>query len=354
MDHEIYTAIDANINRAAEGIRVCEDIFRFSVKNKISGEFKNLRHKITVAVSSIPGGTLLAARDILKDKQKFINTVSEMKRESVRDIFRSNIRRAIEAARVIEEFSKNIDQAISAGFQEIRFHLYDLEKRGWFIIEKDSVIERFRHSLYAIIDSGYIRTESMEDTAKILVDSGTDIIQLRMKDVPDREFLYTAEKISAVCEKGNVIFIVNDRPDIAIISGAHGIHVGQDDIPLGRLMFLTGQSLVTGVSTQSVDEAAAALDADYIAVGPVFTTGSKTGIDGSVLPATGIEEVKKICSLTDKPVVAIGGINLSNAAVLLEAGVSSLAVISALFAGGNLQSSTRDFLNIIKSFKRPS
>ena len=167
-------------------------------------------------------------------------------------------------------------------------------------------------------------------------------------------FLYTAEKISAVCEKGNVIFIVNDRPDIAIISGAHGIHVGQDDIPLGRLMFLTGQSLVTGVSTQSVDEAAAALDADYIAVGPVFTTGSKTGIDGSVLPATGIEEVKKICSLTDKPVVAIGGINLSNAAVLLEAGVSSLAVISALFAGGNLQSSTRDFLNIIKSFKRPS
>lgn len=353
MNHEIYTAIDANINRAAEGVRVCEDIFRFSVKNIISSEFKDLRHKIAGAASILPVGLLLNSRDILRDEQKFINTSSEMKRENVKDLFRSNIRRAIEAARVIEEFSKNIDQCVSAGFQEIRFNLYDLEKRGWLVIEKFPVMEKFRNSLYAIIDSGYIKTEMIDETAKILAESGADIIQLRMKDVSDREFLSAAEKVSAVCRKNGVIFIVNDRPDIALISGADGIHVGQDDIPLDRLKLLVGENLITGVSTQRAEDFPAAADADYIAVGPVFATDSKTDRDGSTLPVTGIDELKKICSLTDKPVVAIGGINISNAAILLEAGVWSLSVISALYTGGDVRANTGDILRIIKSFNRP-
>jgi thiamine-phosphate diphosphorylase len=274
-----------------------------------------------------------------------------MKRGSIRDIFRSNIRRSIEASRVIEEYSKNIDQTVSARFQEIRFHLYDLEKRGWGILEKKMVMERFKYSLYAIIDSGYVKTADIEETAEILSGSGADIIQLRMKDVPDREFLLAADKVSDVCRKGDTIFIVNDRPDIAVISGAHGIHVGQDDIPLDRLVSLAGQNFITGLSIQSLDDADAATDADYIAVSPVFPTVSKTEKDGSPLKTSGIEEVKKICSITDKPVVAIGGINLSNAAELLKAGVSSLAVISALYTGGDLQSNTRDLLRVIKSFR---
>ena len=106
MNREIYSAIDANINRAIEGIRVCEDIFRFSLKNQISSEFKNLRHKISGLISVIPSASLLGGRDVPNDEQKFFNTASEMKRESIKDIFRANIRRAIEASRVIEEFSK--------------------------------------------------------------------------------------------------------------------------------------------------------------------------------------------------------------------------------------------------------
>lgn len=352
MNHEIYSAIDANINRGTEGIRVCEDIFRFSLKNKISSEFKNLRHEIAGTISTIPAGTLLCSRDILKDEQKFVSTLSEMKRESIMDLFRSNIRRAIEAARVIEEYSKNIDHNMSSSFQKIRFSLYELEKRGWLLLEKNKIMERFRNSLYAIIDTGFIKTDMMEETARILAGSGADIIQLRMKDVTDREFLSAAEKISGICRKNGVIFIVNDRPDIALICGADGIHVGQDDIPYDRIISMTGHNLITGVSVQCADEAAAASDADYIAAGPVFTTASKTDRDGSMLPVTGIEEVKKICSMTDKPVVAIGGINLSNAAVLLEVGVSSLAVISALYTGGDIQSNTKNLLGIIKSCGR--
>lgn len=354
MKQEIFSAIDANVNRAAEGIRVCEDIFRFSVKNIISSEFKNLRHKITGVMSSIPARALIGSRNILKDEQKFINTSSEMYRGNIRDIFKSNVRRAIEAARVIEEFSKTLDPGISSGFQEIRFRLYDLEQQGWTILSKSGIMGRFRNSLYAIIDSAYIIPEKMEETARILTGSGADIIQLRMKNSEDRVFLSAAEKISTVCSRDDVIFIINDRPDIAMICGADGIHVGQEDIPLEKLVSLTGNNYITGVSTQCEEEALAASGADYIAVGPVFPTGSKTGKDGSDLPVTGLDEVRKICSTAGMPVVAIGGINLANAASLLEAGVSSLAVISVLYAGGEIQANTKKLLKIIKSFNRPA
>lgn len=338
MNREIYSALDANINRGIEGIRVCEDIFRFSVKNLISAEFKTLRHKITELVTLIPSGTLLSARDVQHDEQKFINTDSEMKRGSMDDIFRSNIRRAIEAARVIEEFSKSVNPAIAAGFQEIRFSLYDLEKRGWLILEKTTFIEKFNFSLYAIIDSGFVPFDQMEKASEILSYSGADIIQLRMKNTSDKDYLAMAIKISKICRDNNTMFIVNDRVDIALLSNAHGVHLGQDDIPLSMADLLLDGKLISGISTCSVDEAAAAEDADYIAVGPVFGTSSK---DGSLLDGIGIETVREICRNTKRPVAAIGGIDELNVELLIDAGVSSFSVISALFKDGKISDNTK-------------
>lgn len=348
MNPEIYSALDANINRAIEGIRVCEDIFRFSVKNIISAEFKNLRHKTAGLISVIPSGVLLCSRDVPNDEQKFVNTVSEMKRESIKDIFRSNIRRSIEASRVIEEFSKSIHPGIAAGFQEIRFSLYDLEKRGWLVLEKSLLVERLRFSLYAIIDSGFVETGRMEETARILSGSGAEIIQLRMKDASDRDYLSAAEKISKVCRDDKTLFIVNDRVDIAMLSGADGVHLGQDDIPVSMVRSISGDTLITGISTCSVAEASAVTDADYIAVGPVFPTSSK---DGSMLEGIGVETVREICINTGKPVVAIGGISESNTAILMEAGVSSICVISALYKDGRVAENTKRLEDIIRSYR---
>ncbi len=346
MNREIYSAMDANINRGIEGIRVCEDIFRFSVKNLISAEFKNLRHRIAELTTLVPSGILLCARDVMHDEQKFINTGSEMKRAGINDIFRSNIRRAIEASRVIEEFSKSVHPVIAEGFQEIRFSLYDLEKRGWLILEKSKMMERFELSLYAIIDSGFVPLDKMEATAKILTGTGADIIQLRMKDLPDRDYLNMASKISKICSDNNTIFIVNDRVDIALLSGAPGVHLGQDDIPLSMADILSGGRLLTGISTCSAVEAAAAENADYIAVGPVFATSSK---DGALLAGIGIDTVRDICSNTNRPVVAIGGIDESNVEHLIEAGVSSLSVISALFKDGKIAENTKRLKDKIES-----
>ncbi len=351
MNQEIYSAIDANLNRCIEGIRVCEDIFRFSVKNIVSADFKNLRHKIAGLFSLIPSWNLLMARDILKDEQKFLNTSSELKREGIKDLFRSNIRRAIEAARVIEEFSKSVHPDIAGGIQEIRFALYDLEKTGWLILGKKALMDKFRYSLYAIIDSAFVTVELMEETSRILAGSGADIIQLRMKNASDREYLSASVKIAEVCRNNGVLFIVNDRIDIAMLSDAHGIHVGQDDIPVSMLKSLSGNGLITGISTCSAEEAEAGLEADYIAAGPVFTTYSK---DGSMLGGIGVDTVREICSKTDKPVVAIGGISESNAGVLMEAGVSSISVISALYKDGEIAVNTRKLNNIIKSYREIS
>ena len=344
---EIYSAIDANINRCIEGIRVCEDIFRFGLKDIFSLEFKNLRHKVFDIISSIPADLLLAGRDVLHDEQKFINTSGEMKRENIKDIFRSNIHRAIEASRVIEEISKSINISVAESFQQIRFTLYALEKTGWFIIEKTGFVNKFHHSLYAIIDSGFVPIDQMENTSKILIDSGAPIIQLRMKNSPDKEYLGVAEKISKVCKDNSVLFIVNDRVDIAIISGAGGIHLGQGDIPVKKAKSILGGKFIIGISVSNINEAneANAGDADYIAVGPVFQTFSKDG----GLAGIGIDAVKEICNVSNKPVAAIGGINESNTGMLLDAGVSSLCVISALYKDGKIAENTKRLINAIKA-----
>jgi len=187
----------------------------------------------------------------------------------------------------------------------------------------------------------------MEDTARILVSSGADVIQLRMKSDPDRDYLLMAEKISSICRDNNALFIVNDRIDIAMLSGAHGVHLGQDDIPLVAARSISGGGLITGISVCNADEASAAADADYIAVGPVFQTSSK---DGALLEGVGLDIVRDICRLSDKPVAAIGGITESNAGLLIETGVSSLSVISALYKNGRVLENTRRLNEIIKSY----
>lgn len=346
MNSEIYSAIDANINRCIEGIRVCEDIFRFGARNSVSAEFKNIRHRISQTISVIEPSLLLSARDISGDEQKFINTTSEMKRSDLKDLFRANIRRAIEASRVVEEFSKRVHPETADMFQHIRFSLYDLEKIGWMILQKKSVIDRFYLSLYAIIDSAFVPADRMDETAEILSTSGADIIQLRMKEAPDRVFLSTAERISKICRRNGVLFIVNDRADIAISSGADGVHVGQDDITLDALNTITAGRLVTGISVANIDEATAAAGADYIAVGPVYDTSSK---DGSLLRGVGLDAVQSICSERKVPVAAIGGINESNINALYSAGITSFSVISALYRDGKIAQNTRRLKSVIES-----
>ena len=127
MNNNIYTAIDANLNRAVEGLRVCEDVLRFIVHDERSLDFKKLRHRVVGALKDL-NSTLLNARNVDEDKQKFVDLSSEKTRASIESVFKSNISRAQESLRCLEEFSKLVCPENCAELQNIRFELYSLEK----------------------------------------------------------------------------------------------------------------------------------------------------------------------------------------------------------------------------------
>src|SRR5262249_23947879 len=143
------------------------------------------------------------------------------------------------------------------------------------------------------------------EAAEEALDGGVDILQLREKALPAREALSLARTLREITARRGVLFIINDRPDLALLSHADGVHVGQDDLPVAAARSLVGDSMLVGVSTHSVDQARAAEreGADYIGVGPVFPTSTKDA--GPTLGSEGLREVLDAVSL---PVFAIGGI----------------------------------------------
>jgi len=146
-----------------------------------------------------------------------------------------------------------------------------------------------------------------------------------------------------------VTFVVNDRPDVAYLSGASGVHVGQDDLEVERARRVAGQDKLVGVSTHNLEQfnKAVASSADYIAIGPLFSTTSKASPD----PVVGLDFVRKVRAITDKPIVAIGGISLDRAAAAIEAGADSVAVISGILSAPDPSQSARQYLEVLETAK---
>jgi len=179
--------------------------------------------------------------------------------------------------------------------------------------------------LYAIIDAG--ASDAPTDLAEHALGFGCGMLQLRAKHLDDRTSFETARTLRNRCRAASVPFIVNDRPDLAVLVGADGLHLGQEDLPIADARRIVG-ALQIGISTHSFAQAVAAEDAgaDLIAFGPIFGTTSKVDPD----PVVGLRALGRVCSRVRAPVVAIGGITPENAASVLEEGADRVAVISAL------------------------
>lgn len=202
--------------------------------------------------------------------------------------------------------------------------------------------------LYPILDSAFLPTENRESFLRMLsaslLDAGVTLLQYRNKQGSDREQLEDARILRESLPGGRVQLIMNDRADLAVLAGFDGVHVGQTDLSPAAARRVVGESSIVGVSThnrEQLQEAVASV-ADYVAIGPVFATTSKQNPD----PVVGLEAVRLARSLTSKPVVAIGGIGLENANTVLEAGASSVAVISAVFAAPDPAKMVRDFFRL--------
>lgn len=178
--------------------------------------------------------------------------------------------------------------------------------------------------LYCVIDSAWVELSVAGHWAGKLVEAGVEIIQLRAKDDGSRAVLEAACAVRAAT-KGKALFIVNDRLDIALLSGADGVHLGQDDIPLSEARRLMPSGII-GVSTHNLEEAreAESFGADYISFGPIFQTKTKKDAD---IPK-GLEGLRALAPNIGIPIVAIGGITADSAVPVLEAGASSVAIIS--------------------------
>lgn len=193
--------------------------------------------------------------------------------------------------------------------------------------------------LYAVTDRAWVGEKTLYQQVEEALRGGVTCLQLREKDMSDGEFLREAEEIHALCRQYGVPFIVNDNVEVAVACGAEGIHVGQEDMAAGDVRRRVGDSMMLGVSVHTVAEAQEAVrsGADYLGLGAVFPTSTKTDVE-----QMSNETLRAICGAVDVPVVAIGGINRSNLGSLAGSGVDGVALVSAIFSAADIETTCRE------------
>ena len=199
--------------------------------------------------------------------------------------------------------------------------------------------------LYAVTDRAWVGTKSLYEQVKEALENGVTCVQLREKELDESDFLKEAKQISTLCKEYKVPFIVNDNVNIAIACKADGIHIGQEDMELTNVRKLVGEDMIIGVSAHTVEEAIKAQEdgADYIGIGAVFATSTKTDVD-----VLSFDTLKSICEAVDIPTVAIGGIKKDNICKLEGSGIDGVAVVSAIFAANDIATATKELLFEVK------
>ena len=199
--------------------------------------------------------------------------------------------------------------------------------------------------LYVVTDSDLSKGRTDAEIARLAYEGGADAVQLRMKHSDGREMLEQALEIRKVADEYCRFFFVNDRVDIAMASGADGVHLGQSDIPLEVARDLMGETAIIGISVDNVEQAVAAAEggADYIGIGAIFNTSTKPDAKQGV----GLGAIYEIRQAVDIPIVAIGGINRGNIQDVVRAGADAAAVVSAVVAQDDIKSAAHELRDLI-------
>ena len=201
------------------------------------------------------------------------------------------------------------------------------------------------YTLYLVTDRKLMAANNIEECVEQAILGGFTVVQLREKTVSSNDFFQTALRVRNITAQYGVPLIINDRADIALAVDADGLHIGQDDLPYEAARRIVGQNKIIGVTTHNLAEAvsAAEMGADYISVGAMFKTGTKT----DTIP-TGIDELKSICEAVKIPIVAIGGINKNNVPLLKGTGIDGIAVASAIVTEEDTAEAARELKSSFK------
>jgi thiamine-phosphate pyrophosphorylase len=354
--------LDASLNRAAEGLRVVEDYVRFVLDDRhLTEQFKRLRHDLAAAGAMLPLVERHAARDTQADVGTSVSTPSEGVRGDAWQVCVANLERVKQSLRSLEEFSKvakpqaaGAPSSHAAGeFERLRYRLYTLEAAVGRTVD---AVERLAEArLYVLIDGGESEAAFVA-LVEELATARVGVIQLRAKGLGDRELLSRARRLVALAgqpparpggrggdgmddrsrdyppakpgaERRSPLVIINDRPDIAVLADADGVHLGQDDLRVKDARAIVGPRRLIGVSTHTIDQARAAVlnGANYLGVGPTFPSSTKSFDE---FPGLGF--VREVAAEIRLPAFAIGGINAANVGEVAAAGLRRIAVSSAV------------------------
>jgi thiamine-phosphate pyrophosphorylase len=339
--------IDASLNRAREALRTMEDIARFGIGDgRLCESFKSLRHALTEFADNLPidAGVRLAARDIETDVGTSISTAGEMSRAGLRDIAGAAGGRLQESLRSIEEQCKTLPQGGSAAkrAEALRYRAYVVDQQLLLTIGTG----RARQWKLCVLVSEDVCTHMpWEQVVEAAIAGGADCIQLREKRLGERELLKRARRMVDICRKRQVTCIINDRADIALLAGADGVHIGETDLPVHEVRRIVGFQLLIGVSTSHIEfaRAAAAHGADYMGVGPMFSSSTKPKPNLS-----GPEYLREYLAdpaTAGVPHLAISGISLGTLPELVQAGVQGIAVSSAVCRQTDPAAAAQSLLN---------
>ena len=335
-DLRIFQIIDANLDRAREGLRVLEDWARFVLgENDCVKRIKNFRQILGKNHLEI----YKQSRNYIEDKCKGLTHEEQLNRKTSEQIISSNAGRVQEALRVIEEFSRLHNHSLSKIASDIRYEIYSLE------IDLLS-LSKFNKSEEILKENDlYVITSQKENLLEIIEEiliAGVKIIQHRFKMGNDKDNLEQAIQIKNLCKRYNSLFIINDRVDIALASNADGVHLGQDDLDLKIARKLLGYSKIIGISANNEIDISNALNegCDYIGIGPVFETATKEN-----KKPLGIEKIKNLTKDIDIPWFAIGGVTKNNISYLKSNGFKKIALVSQLM---NSDDPKEDAIMILK------
>jgi thiamine-phosphate pyrophosphorylase len=327
MERAAYRIIDANFNRAREATRVVEEFCRFALNCRpLTERAKQFRHEVCAAIDKLDAGRLISSRDTLGDVGVDTTVENQLHRANLKDCFTAACKRLPEALRVLAETVQTTDASVARKIEDLRYAAYTLEKD---IVLFSSTVERFKRVRLYVIISSSLPADVISLTHRCIA-GGADCIQLRAKDAEDDKLFALSIEFVQACKAGDILSIINDRPDVAVAAGADGVHLGQNDLPIGQVRKLQLAPLVIGKSTHSLEQLQAACSQlpTYVSLGPLFPTATKP-----TAGAVGLDYVKQgIDALADTGIghVAIGGITLDNVEDVLNAGARTIAVCSAV------------------------
>ncbi|MDJ0731708.1 MAG: thiamine phosphate synthase [Crocosphaera sp.] len=331
----ISRILDANLDRAREGLRVIEEWCRLGLENSNwSEKCKQMRQEIAHWHTL----DLRMARNTPDDPGTDLSHPQEVIRETIEQLLQANLCRIQEALRVLEEYGKLYDPNMGNTFKKIRYQVYTLESE---LLQSYRYQKLTNAALYLVTSS----TENLFKIVESALQGGLNLVQYRKKNIDDIIRLEMCQKLCELCHKYDALFIVNDRADIALEVNADGVHLGQQDIPIALAKRILGPNKIIGRSTTNPQEMAKAVaeGADYIGVGPVYATPTKPDKQ----PA-GLDYVKYAACHSPIPWFAIGGIDENNVTKVIESGATQVAVVRAIMEADDPKKTTQKLLKKLK------